>query len=84
MSQFENLHVTIISPERTLFHAKVEAVFVPGEKGRFEILKNHAPILSSLEAGTIVCVGDNAFEINISAGFVEVKKNKVTLCVETA
>ena len=42
MSQFENLHVTIISPERTLFDAKVEAVFVPGEKGRFEILKNHA------------------------------------------
>lgn len=84
MSQLENLHVTIVSPERTLFEAKVEAVFVPGEKGRFEILKNHAPLLSSLEAGRIVCTGGTPFELNISTGFVEVKENKVTLCVETA
>lgn len=84
MSQLENLHVTIVSPERTLFEAEVEAVFVPGEKGRFEILKNHAPLLSSLEAGSIVCTGGTPFELNISTGFVEVKENKVTLCVETA
>ncbi len=84
MSQLENLHVTIVSPERTLFEAEVEAVFVPGEKGRFEILKNHAPLLSSLEAGRIVCTGGTPFELNISTGFVEVKENKVTLCVETA
>lgn len=78
------LHVVVVSPERTLFDGEATAVFVPGEKGRFEILINHAPIISSLTAGTIIGKGDNPFSINIASGFVEVKDNVVTLCVEGA
>ena len=78
----ESLHVSIVSPERTLFEGVVESVTVPGEKGRFEVLKGHAPIISSLTSGTIVCTGGTPFELEIKDGFIEVAHNRVSLCVE--
>lgn len=84
MSKSDRLHITIVSPERTLLDTFAERVFVPGEKGRFEILKNHAHIISSLSAGVVICEGDNSFQLNIAAGFIEVSDNKVTLCIEEA
>lgn len=82
MAQSNEMYAVIISPERTLYSANVEALIVPGEKGQFEILRNHAPLISSLTAGTVVCRGNEPFELNIASGFVEIKKNTVTLCVE--
>lgn len=78
----ESLQVTIVSPEETLFQGAVDSITVPGEKGRFEVLKDHAPIISSLTAGTVICSGENPFEIEISGGFIEVAHNRVSLCVE--
>lgn len=83
MAKNENLRVTIISVERTLFDGEVQALFVPGERGSFEVLKNHAPIISSLSAGSIRCVGTTPFEVEISGGFIEVSDNRVNLCVES-
>lgn len=48
------LSLTIVSPEETLFDGEVMSVQVPGVLGRFEILENHAPIISSLTSGDIV------------------------------
>ena len=48
------LVLTIVSPEKILFKGVVENVLVPGEVGEFEILKNHAPIISTLEEGRVV------------------------------
>lgn len=78
----DRLQVTIVSPEQTLFEGIVDSITVPGEKGRFEVLKGHAPIISSLTAGTVVCTGENPYELEISGGFVEVAHNRVSLCVE--
>ena len=47
------LKLKIISPERIIFTGEVDNVVVPGTLGEFEILSNHAPIISSLEKGTI-------------------------------
>ena len=82
MAQSNELHAVVISPERTLYCSKVEALIGPGEKGQFEILRNHAPLISSLTAGTIICRGNEPFELHIIRGFVEVQDNEVTLCVE--
>lgn len=82
MTKNENLRVTIISVERTLFDGEVQALFVPGGKGNFEVLRNHAPIISSLSAGIIRCVDKTPFEIEILGGFIEVNNNMVNLCVE--
>ena len=43
------LHLTIVSPEKVVFKGEVESVLVPGTLGDFEILTDHAPIISSLE-----------------------------------
>ena len=73
----------VISPERTLVHAAVEAVELPGTKGRFEVLLDHAPLISSLEKGVIdYRNGEGTDKVAISSGFVEVNDNHVVACVE--
>lgn len=74
----------IISPERTLVHESVLSVELPGTLGRFEVLKDHAPLISSLVEGNIMYKIDREKDgkITISSGFVEVCDNHVTACVE--
>lgn len=83
-NDIHTLHVSIVSPERTLFEGEAERVAVPGELGRFEVRHNHAPIISSLTEGVVTCVGNKTTSIPISGGFVEVARNVVSVCVEEA
>ena len=77
------LNLKIVSPERIEFEGEAKSVQVPGTLGRFEILDNHAPIVSSLEKGTVVYeTAKGKFQLDILAGFVSVKQNQVDLCVE--
>lgn len=78
------LTLKIVSPERIEFEGQIQSVTVPGTLGSFEILENHAPIISSLEKGVVERVESNGerIAINIAGGFVEVQKNVVSLCVE--
>jgi F-type H+-transporting ATPase subunit epsilon len=55
---------------------------VPGEGGAFEILKGHAPIISTLSAGNIKVISEELLHISISGGFVEVANDEVSICVE--
>lgn len=75
------LKLKIVTPERVEFDGQVERVVVPGTQGQFEILTNHAPIISTLQKGVVVYDGSN---LPILGGFVEVQKNEVSLCVEKA
>lgn len=79
-----SLLLKIVSPLRVEFEGEVEVVAVPGTQGRFEILQNHAPIISSLEDGIVTyrTVGGEDVYLKILGGFVEVQKNVVSLCVE--
>jgi F-type H+-transporting ATPase subunit epsilon len=47
------MYLEIVSPEATLFSSEVDSVVVPGVNGEFEMLKDHAPIVSILKEGTI-------------------------------
>lgn len=79
------LTLKIVSPERIVYDGPVESVLVPGTKGEFEILNQHAPIISSLETGAVVyATADGKQQLPISKGFVSVQKNVVSLCVELA
>ena len=73
------LKLKIVSPERIEYDGEVESVLVPGTKGQFEILKDHAPLISTLQKGNVV-YGDKT--LPILGGFVEVQKNNVSLCIE--
>lgn len=78
------LRLRIVSPERVIFDGEVTGVRVPGSLGSFEILENHAPIISSLERGSVEYkTAEGTQKIDIDGGFVEVKQNKISLCVET-
>lgn len=77
------LTLKIVSPEKVVFDGEVESVLVPGTLGSFEILNDHAPIISSLEKGKVeYTTREGKTELGILGGFVVVKKNEVSLCVE--
>ena len=73
------LKLKIVSPERVEFDGNVESVKVPGVLGNFEILTDHAPIISSLQKGIVEYGGQ---QLSITGGVVSVQKNEVSLCVE--
>jgi len=76
----------IISPEKKLFTGEVNLLTVPGSKGSFQILHNHAPIISTLEKGIIKIVSSNGEKsfFNIDGGVIEVKNNKIIVLAENA
>lgn len=74
------MHLDIITADKTLFSGEVNSVTLPGSKGRFQVLKNHADLVSSLDKGTVTVdakEGKQAFEIN--GGVVEISRNKITV-----
>ena len=77
------LHLEIFSPEKEIFSGEVEHVTLPGTMGSFTILPLHAPIISSLQAGTLSYVtkeGEEHAE-EVKVGFVEMNGNRVSVCV---
>jgi F-type H+-transporting ATPase subunit epsilon len=77
------LKLKIVSPEKVEFSGEVTSVKVPGTTGSFEILNNHAPIISTLQNGYVeYATKDGKQRLDILGGFVEVKQNEVSLCVE--
>lgn len=83
MKQSDVISLKVLTPENIICDKMVEKVSLPGAMGRFMILKNHAPIISSLEKGSIVYVTEGREQrLEIEAGFVEVLDNKVVVCAE--
>ena len=72
----------IISPQKEVLSASADLVELPGTMGRFEVLKDHAPLISSIEPGRIRYLqGTEQHEIECQAGFVEVRDNVITVCI---
>ncbi|MGY8919550.1 MAG: F0F1 ATP synthase subunit epsilon [Flavobacteriales bacterium] len=92
------MYLEIISPEFTLFSGEVTSVTVPGVDGEFEMLNNHASIVSTLKEGFIKIYGDIIIEeslkdkfqkgpqkgtfLPINSGTVELKENKIIALID--
>ncbi|MFI5135227.1 MAG: ATP synthase F1 subunit epsilon [Chitinophagales bacterium] len=77
------MQLDILTPEKKIFSGQATSVSLPGSAGRFQVLNNHAPIISSLKKGTVKVIADSQeTKWNITGGLVEVLKNKVTVLVE--
>ncbi len=77
------MRLTIVTPEKTIYDGEAISVAVPGTKGAFEVLDNHAPIISSLQSGVItVKTADGVQEFTVRSGFIEVARNSVSICAE--
>ena len=77
------MQLEILSPEKTLFTGEIDSVIFPGSQGKFQILNNHAPIISSLSQGNIdYKINSITNQVEIKRGIVEVLKNKISALIE--
>ncbi len=78
------MKLEVITPERTLYKGKIKSVNVPGSKGSFTVLLNHAPMVSTLVRGKlrIVTEGMKTEFIEIAGGVIEVKRNQITILAD--
>ena len=80
----KSFNLEIISPIRTLFKGDVNSVIIPGTLGSFQVLKNHAPLVSSFEIGLIKIQREaDILEYSTSGGIFEVKNNNAIILAET-
>ena len=70
------MFIEIVTPEATLYSGEIESLAVPGVKGEFQMLKDHAPIISILKKGYVKIYGDIELEEEVQDKFE--KKNKGT------
>ena len=79
------LDLEIISPEKKVYSGKVKSVTIPGTKGNFQVLFNHAPLISTIEIGIIkLDLSDGSTRIfTTSGGSAEVLDNKVLILSDT-
>ena len=78
------MNITVLTPDKEIFKGEITSVKVPGTGGQFQVLKNHAPIVSSLSNGKIAIVKADGGKLNFSIekGFIEVLKNEISLLVQ--
>ena len=73
----------IISSTEVLFQGEVDAVTLPGQKGSFTVLNNHASIVSTLTEGNIAYhTAEGSSSVHIDGGLVDVDNNVVSVCVK--
>lgn len=91
------MYLEIVSPEATLFAGEVTSVTVPGINGEFQMLKDHAPVVSLLQQGKVKIDGDISIDevheakfkkedgktvLSIASGTIEMKDNKIIVLAD--
>ena len=92
------MYLEVVSPEAILFQGDVDSVAVPGIDGAFQMLDNHAPIVSVLSRGVVKIFGsiilndsykdrfsipqDGSTTLSIDSGVVEMRNNKLIVLVD--
>jgi len=79
------MKIEIITPDKKVFEGDIKSVRVPGKKGSFQVLNDHAPIISTLDKGSVIMVDIQGKEIifEITGGVIEVKANKIILLADS-
>jgi len=78
------MKVEIITPEDLVYKGEASLIQLPGIDGLFELLNNHAPMITMLSVGNIKLVenNNNTVYFTIQGGVVEVLKNKILVLAE--
>lgn len=79
------MKIEIVTPDSKVYSGEIRSVRVPGTKGSFQVLKDHAPIISTLDSGTVYISDDQGNEVRyeITGGVIEVKKNRIILLADS-
>ena len=79
----DKLQFDLVSPEKLVFSAQVDAVQIPGEEGDFGVLPNHSPVMSMIRQGTLTVEADGeTHSFELSGGFADVTPEGVTVLAE--
>ena len=77
------MHLEIITPEKKIFEGDVTIVTFPGSDGSFQVMNDHAPLVSLLKDGQVIYKSKESTEqVTITGGVVEVLKNKVIVLAD--
>lgn len=77
------MRLEIVSPDGTLFKGEIENASFPGLAGSFDILPHHAPMIAALGMGVIRYEdGQKRYEQAIQSGFIEIKDDHLSVCIE--
>jgi F-type H+-transporting ATPase subunit epsilon len=78
------MHLEIITPDKKVFEGEVAIVTFPGSDGSFQVLNNHAPLVSLLKDGVVEykTLERETAQVSITGGVVEVLKNKVIVLAD--
>ena len=79
------MNLEIVTPDKKVYEGEITSIALPGIDGSFQILNNHAPIVSALGTGkmTVIDIEGQTQEYNISGGVVEMNNNKVIVLAES-
>lgn len=79
------LYLDIVTPSKSVFQGNIKSITVPGSKGRFQVLINHAPIVSTFDIGMIKIDFPNNHSdyYSTGGGTIEVLNNKITLLADS-
>ena len=79
------MKLEILTPDKKIYEGEIRSVTVPGSMGSFEVLKDHAPIISTLDDGKVIIRSGSSEEIiYIKGGVIEVLNNEIMLLAEGA
>ena len=79
------MYIEVITPEKVVYEGAVDVATLPGSQGSFQVLNNHAPLISSLVAGEMrIANSKEELFYEIGGGVVEVLRNKIIVLVEKA
>ena len=77
------MHLEIITPDKKVFDGEATIVTFPGSDGSFQVMNNHAPLISLLKEGIVVYkTKDSKKQVKITGGVVEVLKNNVIVLAD--
>ena len=77
------MHLEILTPEKKVFEGDVTIATFPGADGSFQIMDNHAPLISLLKEGVVEYKSkDSTKNVTITGGVVEVLSNKIILLAD--
>ncbi len=81
----KEINLEVVTPSKSVFKGEIKSLSVPGSLGSFQILFNHAPIMSTFEVGVIkiVDINDETKSYATSGGTIEVLANKIILLAES-
>ncbi|MEA1886434.1 MAG: ATP synthase F1 subunit epsilon [Bacteroidota bacterium] len=79
------MKIEIITPEEKVYEGDIRSLKVPGKKGAFQVLKDHAAIVSTLVEGKVTVTDMKGIdsEFKIEGGVVEVRNNTIILLAES-